>query len=1258
MKRHHPPSVRHKAVLRIGALPLPYFIILSILLGLAQSAFGQMHAFSNVWSVVAEAPSHPFLKATGDRTRGLDYNPATGHLLVVSREGSTAVHILDSTNGVVLGALPFDSGVISGGNFPLSMIGITTDGVIYVGNLTTDATGANGPFKLYRWANETAQPEKVYEGDPSGGSTTGTNPRRFGDSIAVRGTGASTQILLGTYNQGVGLLTTADGVNFTATKIVTDLAEQDSRWGIAWGAGDTFWVKQGTGNLKNLTLDLEANTAKTTRSIPLPAGPGGPLAVDLSRNLIAILQCSTTTDPANHKLRVFDISNPAAPVQTDTTKDMPAANVNGNSVGAVSLRDGLLFALETNNGIVGYTVHEAVYAPSITSHPANIQLWEGARYVVSAGISGTQPLAYQWRFDGVDLAGETQATVTLPAVTLAHAGSYQVVVTNASGAASSNPGTLTVTRGNPSDLVTNIWSIEPNLRPYLTSIPGYKEYSVAINPANTNVLVLTRQNPTNMLVVLDGLTGAEKHYIDYSGLLPISSGYNKVDVADDGTVYLCNLSTDTINNPFRIDALSDDGPVPALAGRMLYSGDPGNGWTSVNVVWGGTLAVRGSGPETQILLGSGSYNQSSRTVAILQLDNSGFFTSTAITIADAPDKFARLGIDWGPGTNTFWAKSVGQLVLVEFDLATQTGAVKKIYPTTGPRSVFNSITGIKYDPATQLLAGLLNGSPPSPVSVPIYDVSDIDAGPFWVDHELFTTYNADIEYQGNVDLANGYLVALGVNNGVKAFKINAGAPSRLPVILAHPAGATWFASTSPTLSVTADSPTPLTYQWFFNGAEAIPGATSATLTLTNIQLSQAGEYHVRVSNADGYRDSIPASLAVLPLNNTPQMTNIWSAIAGSRPYLNLNYYEYGMAFNPATSNLLVASYVATNPTPVIIAVLDALTGADKHTLDVSFVSGGNRWINKIGVADDGAVYAANRTTSAGTVPFTLYRWADDQPATLPTIAFSGDPFSVLNPNKLCGWTMEVRGAGLNTEILLSTDATNVLSILTTTDGLNFVPNEILVPGVPANFARLGISWGAGNTFWVKTWQGPTYLVQYDLAAATGTVLKTYDNSHLPLTATTLAYNDDLKFLATVARDDQKNVQIYSVADLEAGPQFRDQELFPTYNASIEANGALDFGGNTYLFALNENNGLMAFRIDSSYQPPVGAFKILGVTAAEGVVTLTWESQAGKSYQVMSAASALGPWENRGAPVSATGATASYQDDTGGAAIRFYKVAIP
>ncbi|MHB8519340.1 MAG: LamG-like jellyroll fold domain-containing protein [Limisphaerales bacterium] len=64
-----------------------------------------------------------------------------------------------------------------------------------------------------------------------------------------------------------------------------------------------------------------------------------------------------------------------------------------------------------------------------------------------------------------------------------------------------------------------------------------------------------------------------------------------------------------------------------------------------------------------------------------------------------------------------------------------------------------------------------------------------------------------------------------------------------------------------TFTVSAGGSAPLTYQWTFNGND-LPGATNATLTLTNLQDAQAGTYGVRISNALGTVTSVPVTLAV------------------------------------------------------------------------------------------------------------------------------------------------------------------------------------------------------------------------------------------------------------------------------------------------------------------------------------------------------------------------------------------------------------
>ena len=55
----------------------------------------------------------------------------------------------------------------------------------------------------------------------------------------------------------------------------------------------------------------------------------------------------------------------------------------------------------------------------------------------------------------------------------------------------------------------------------------------------------------------------------------------------------------------------------------------------------------------------------------------------------------------------------------------------------------------------------------------------------------------------------------------------------------------------------------LGYQWRFN-SRPIPGATAASLTLSNVQLEQAGDYSVEVRNQFGTVVTPDARLTVVP----------------------------------------------------------------------------------------------------------------------------------------------------------------------------------------------------------------------------------------------------------------------------------------------------------------------------------------------------------------------------------------------------------
>ena len=105
----------------------------------------------------------------------------------------------------------------------------------------------------------------------------------------------------------------------------------------------------------------------------------------------------------------------------------------------------------------------------------------------------------------------------------------------------------------------------------------------------------------------------------------------------------------------------------------------------------------------------------------------------------------------------------------------------------------------------------------------------------------------------------------------------------VPTIMMEPRPRTNVVGSSLMLSATVGGTEPLSYQWFKDN-ETLPGATGRTHVLTNVRSTDAGAYHVTVSNAVGIATSSNAVLTIAP-------AEMPSVIAG--PLINpANGHEY------------------------------------------------------------------------------------------------------------------------------------------------------------------------------------------------------------------------------------------------------------------------------------------------------------------------------------------------------------------------------
>jgi hypothetical protein len=77
-------------------------------------------------------------------------------------------------------------------------------------------------------------------------------------------------------------------------------------------------------------------------------------------------------------------------------------------------------------------------APGISTQPTNLTVTVNGMAVFYVAATGTPPLSYQWNFNGTNIAGATNATLTINNVQLSDSGStFSCLVSNAYGTATS-----------------------------------------------------------------------------------------------------------------------------------------------------------------------------------------------------------------------------------------------------------------------------------------------------------------------------------------------------------------------------------------------------------------------------------------------------------------------------------------------------------------------------------------------------------------------------------------------------------------------------------------------------------------------------------------------------------------------------------------------------------------------------------------------------------------------------------------------------
>ena len=733
-----------------------------------------------------------------------------------------------------------------------------------------------------------------------------------------------------------------------------------------------------------------------------------------------------------------------------------------------------------------------------------------------------------------------------------------------------------------SPAVTNIWRLPAGVEFDFLATADNNVRGVAINPVNGNILYASRTGGSNHIAVVDAVTGFVSNRLSGVGITGGQLALDQVKVTDDGVVYAANL------------AIAGVGSVSVL---KLYrwdsdstTSDPTNVFTVLTNAtrYGETMDLRGSGTNTEIIMtGSGGNRIAYFTTKDginfnAETNESGVLTNY---MKEIPYPAGVTAGDLGKGlafdgtNNAFYGKNFGVTATRYLTFNPVALTATNIANIT----VDNRLAGLDIGVTNgfKIAGGILAGSGAALLAdqhrTRFWDVTVTNAPQLLLDDPFQvptppSTYYANGNAIGAADAKNGRIVVLEPNNGIALYQLYL-VTNPPPAITSQPVGNTNVLTGGfYTLSVGA-SGSGLKYQWRLN-SNPVALATNASLNLTNITSAQAGTYSVVITNTGGTVTSSNADVGLLASVLTSESAKLWQVPPGTRTYLTADNTQRGMAFHALSNSVVIVSRAGTPS----INLVNASTGANITNLNMTGVgpqAGEQFQISAAAVADDGAIYVCNLANITSGGFFTIYRWADANPATVATIAYGPD-----NPaGARIGDTFAAQGSGVNTKLIASTRSGTVVVVFTTLDGVTFTPNTVdvgLAPTpAPAGFAGLGLAAGSGDSFWATAGGFQLRKVVYDIANGTNDVVVSIGGQ----TGNNIGADDANGFVAAIGTGDvPSNLRILDVSNPAANAVLVDQEFFGSDNDNGNGTGAVAFdvaGGR--VFALDSNNGLIALK---------------------------------------------------------------------------------
>ena len=431
----------------------------------------------------------------------------------------------------------------------------------------------------------------------------------------------------------------------------------------------------------------------------------------------------------------------------------------------------------------------------------------GNTVIFRASVLGALPVRYQWLRNGAPLPGETNIWLALNAVQYGQGGGFQFIATNDFGAVTSSVAGLDILQ--PPQVTQDV---QPQ-----TVIAGT---NVTLSVTAIGSAPLYYQWSFNSVLLSDGngITGSQTPTLQIASAQRTNSGVYSVVITN---VAGADYSSAELNVV----------PPPE------FSQQP-QSITNVS----GTSAI---------LAASASFAQSYQWFfnGVPMTDNSRITGTTDDSLWIHTVQTNDAGNYWVVATNIAGAATSSVASVTVLYLPPAFG----VPPTSQTRILGDSVTF--FSPATGSL----------PISyqwffegTPLADGARVTGS---------ANYTLNITGLQTNDAGHYWLVAsneAGVTTGIVA-TVSIIVP---PSIILQPTNQTWIFGSNSSLTVVATGTEPLSYQWYFGAAPLtdggrISGSASSTLSVSNVQTFDAGNYSVVITNFAGSTTSITSLVTVV-----------------------------------------------------------------------------------------------------------------------------------------------------------------------------------------------------------------------------------------------------------------------------------------------------------------------------------------------------------------------------------------------------------